>query len=68
MAAKRKTHHNAATSHNSGNSQNTKQQLHHAQQAHARGAMCMEDYIWTVMQCYAADVRAGRKARGQFAS
>jgi hypothetical protein len=39
-----------------------KQQLAQARQAHAKGTMGMEDYIWTAMQCYAADNRsAGRR-------
>lgn len=42
-----------------------KQQFARARQAHAKGTMCMEDYIWTAMQCYAAEVRSGNKPSKQ---
>lgn len=39
----------------------SRQQLVQARQAHAKGAIGTEDYIWVAMQCYAAEVRAGRR-------
>jgi hypothetical protein len=37
------------------NTLSPRQRLAQARQAHAKGAMGMEDFIWTAMQCYAAD-------------
>lgn len=39
-----------------------KQQFTQAKLAHANGTVCIEDYIWTAMQCYAAELRASQKA------
>ncbi len=36
---------------------NAKQQLAQARRAHTKGSMCMEDFIWRAVQCYAADNR-----------
>ena len=32
-----------------------RQQLAQARQAHAKGDLRLEDYIWSAMQCYAAE-------------
>jgi hypothetical protein len=42
-----------------------KQQFAQARQAHAKGTMCVEDYIWTAMQCYAAEMRGDNKPSSQ---
>ena len=61
MAAKRKDR-SAGTPSTPG----SRQQLDQARQDHAKGKMCMEDFIWTAMQCYASDVRNGHKPTGRF--
>lgn len=62
MSAKRK---NQAGKQVPANAAAAKQQFARARQAHAKGTMCMEDYIWTAMQCYAAEMRAGNKPGNQ---
>ena len=34
------------------------QKLHKARQQHAAGAIDADDFVWTVMQCYADEVRS----------
>lgn len=33
-----------------------------ARRAHAKGTMCMEDFIWTAVQCYAADSKNAKSS------
>jgi hypothetical protein len=44
-----------------------KQRFAQAQLAHAKGAICTEDYIWSAMQCYAAELHSGQKPHRRFA-
>jgi hypothetical protein len=68
MCAKRKNnHHNTTPAHRTNSGAASKRQLAQARQAHAKGTMGVEDFIWTAMQCYAADARAGHKANNRFA-
>lgn len=39
-----------------------RRQFDQARRAHAKGLIATEDYIWAAMQCYAAEMRAGRRA------
>jgi hypothetical protein len=39
-------------------SQSPQQQLAQARQAHAQGDVSLEEYIWSAMQCYAAEMRS----------
>jgi hypothetical protein len=65
MCAKRKNDRHVS-GHRASSNASSKRQLAQARQAHAKGAMCLEDFIWTAMQCYAADARTGHKATNRF--
>jgi hypothetical protein len=43
-----------------------KRQLTRAHKAYAKGDMCVEDYIWNVMQCYVGQPNASTKRNGRF--
>jgi len=66
MSAKRK---NQGSGYRTGQSvDGNRRQLDRARQAHAKGAMCKEDFIWSALQCYAKDLRTGtHKSSRRFA-
>jgi hypothetical protein len=42
-------------------SQLAAERLERARVAHAKGVICMEDYIWTAMQCYTSESATSTK-------
>lgn len=56
MSVKHKSYHDVtAPSYQGKASPSSRRQLEVVRQAHAKGKMCSEDFIWAAMQCYAVD-------------
>lgn len=63
MAAKRKA---VATPSRTAALQPNKQRLASGHLAQLQSGQCIEDYIWSAMQCYAADIRSGRRPNQRY--